>query len=145
MKRCLKYLLILPPLLLCAAAVCLSHSRSGPKPQYISAATEEARLEWLASQGLEVVPVSSQAITVPLDFSGNYADYASLQEQLRLPLGDYAGQRAVMYTYCITESEPAMYVELLTAGGYLIGVQCYIPEDSETLDLQGKPYKSADE
>ncbi len=139
MNRYLKYLLILPPIAVCAAAVILSHG-STKQLQDIRTETEQIRLEWLASQGLQAQPLSSCAVTVPQDFSGIYEDYAALQSHLRLPLQQYAGQRAVLYTYVITDTNPVMYAELLTAQGRLIGVQCYHPEEHITLDLQGRAY-----
>ncbi len=146
MKRWFKYLLLLPPLLLCAAAVCLSHSAKGrTQLRYIRAETEDARLAWLSSQGIEAERISSQAVTVPRNFSGAYQNYAALQAQLQLPLKEYAGQRAVMYTYSVTGSEPLLYAELLTAEGFLIGVQCYYPEEGAVLDLQGAPFTAAEQ
>lgn len=138
MKRCLKYLLAVPPLLLCAAAVCFSHSNTQGKHLKIPAATESERLSWLASQGLEAERLSSQAVTIPMDFGGTYAAYAALQAAQLLPLTAYAGERAVCTTYEIRESEPLMYAELLTADGILIGAQCYHPEEGVTLTMQGE-------
>ncbi len=144
MKRCLYYLLLLPPVLVCAAAVCLSHAGSRRNRfQHIRAETEDARCSYLASKGLAAELVGSRAVTVPSDHSGAYADYAALQAQLQLPLAEYAGQRAVLYTYRITGSEPPLYAELLTAEGCLIGVQCYYPDEGMTLDLQGNPIAPA--
>ncbi len=138
MKRCIKYLLAVPPLLICAAAVCFSHSNPHSKHLKIPAATESERLSWLASQGLEAEKLTSQAVTVPMDFSGVYAAYAALQTSQLLPLAAYAGERAVCTTYEIRESEPLMYAELLTADGILIGAQCYHPEEGKTLTMQGE-------
>ncbi len=137
MKRCVKYLLILPPLLLCGLALCLSHGSPVGTATEIPAATEDERIRWLASQGLRAELLGSQTVTVPLDFSGSYAGYAALQEHLQLPLAAYAGEAAACITYKITDSEPQMYAELLTANGLLIGAQCYLPEEGVTLDMQG--------
>lgn len=140
MKRHLKYLLIAPPLLLCAAAVYFSHSSSAGTQQEIPATSEEQRLQWLAMQGLRGEMLHAEHITVPAQFSGCYADYAALQEFQQLPLAAYAGMSASCITYEITDSDPLMYAELLTADGILIGAQCYHPEDGITLTMHGKPY-----
>ncbi len=141
MKQYLKYLLILPPALLCITAICLSHAGSSSmEPLQVPAADETARLAWLSDHGWQCEAVSSQAVIVPTDFSGTYMDYAALQETLHLPLEAYSGQRAVLYTYYIKGSEPPLYAELLTADGFLIGAQCYHPEESVTLNMQGEVF-----
>jgi hypothetical protein len=123
----LKYLLVLPPLVLCGAAICLCH-RQSPVRKEITAATENDRTAWLALQGWEAELLTSEAVTIPTDFSGTYADYAAMQEQQQLPLSLYKGERAVRYTYLLKNTEPVLYAELLTAEGLLIGVQYYSPE-----------------
>ncbi len=138
MKRCVKSLLILPPLLLCGLAVCLSRAHPGVETAVIPAATEEERLHWLASQGLQAQELSSRCVTIPSEFSGTYACYAALQEQQHLPLTAHAGAQAVCITYEVTDCEPPLYAELLTAEGLLIGAQCYHPEEGIILDMQGK-------
>lgn len=140
MKRYVKYLLIAPPLLLCAAAVCLSHSNSGNEQQEIPAASEEQRLQFLAMHGLHAEVLHSEQVTVPWDLGGCYAEYAALQEAQQLPLAAHAGAAASCITYEVTDSDPLMYAELLTANGILIGAQCYHPEDGQVLTMQGKPF-----
>lgn len=140
MKRCVKYLLILPPLFLCGLAVCLSHGDPAGTAAEIPAATEDERMRWLASQGLQAAPLRSQAVTVPSDLGGSYTCYAALQEHQQLPLAAYAGKTATCITYEVTDSEPQMYAELLTADGLLIGAQCYLPEEGVTLDMRGHAF-----
>ena len=142
MKRYVKYLLIAPPLVFCAAAVCLSRSNSRDTQQEIPAVTEDQQLQWLAMQGLQAEMLHSEQVTVPFDLGGNYADYAALQESQQLPLSAYAGRNASRFTYEITDSDPLMYAELLTADGILIGAQCYRPEDGQVLTIQGEPFTS---
>ncbi len=139
MNRRFKYLLILPPLLLCILAVRLCHTGTNTV-QEIPAATEEDQHRWLAAQGIQAERISAQTVTIPQDFTGNYADYAALQKQLQLPLSAYAGKQATCITYEITDSVPPMYAELLIADGILIGAQCYVPEDGITLTMQGTPF-----
>lgn len=133
MKRIFKYLLIAPPVLLCAAALYLSHWTPAQTHPDIPASTEEERLSWLAVQGIDAEPIASQAAVIPSDFGGIYAEYAALQETQGLPLAEYAGESAVCTTYLVKGHEPLLYAELLTADGILIGAQCYAPEESRCL------------
>ncbi len=139
MKRYLKYFLIAPPLLLCAAAVCLSHE-SGNAKQDIPAATSAQRTQWLAMQGISAQEIHAQQVTIPAEFTGSYAVYAALQDVQELPLAVHAGECATCITYRVTEREPLLYAELLIADGVLIGAQCYHPEEGITLTMQGAPF-----
>ena len=133
----LKYVLIMPPLLLCLAALWWSHRNV---PAEIPAATETQRLQWLQAQGLAAEFLAFEMVEIPVDFSGNYADYAALQEMQEMPLADAAGKSGVLYTYQVADSEPPLYAELLTADGILVGVQCYRPTESRTLTLWGEVF-----
>ncbi|MDE5792868.1 MAG: DUF4830 domain-containing protein [Oscillospiraceae bacterium] len=140
MKKYLKYLLILPPALLCMVAVIFSHKQKQPATDTIKAYTEFDRSAWLLTQGWNAELLYSRAVTIPYEFNTNtYQTYANLQIQQRLPLERYAGTRGVLYTYEL-ENSP-LYAELLTADGILIGAQCYLPEESITLDIHGKEFK----
>ncbi len=139
MHRRFKYLLILPPLFLCILAVRLCHTGTDAM-QEIPAVTEEDQHRWLAAQGIQAERIRAQTVTIPQEFTGNYADYAALQKQQQLPLSAYAGKQAACVTYEIRDSVPPMYTELLIADGILIGAQCYVPENSITLTMQGTPF-----
>lgn len=136
MKRVLKYLLILPPAVLCCVAVILSHQKKAPATEMISVASEEQRSEWLMLQGWNGIFLQSRLVTVPAELGEEFTDYLLLQQKLRLPFTQYAGKHGVLYTYRLENSE--LYAELLTADGILIGVQCYHPEKGKTLDMQGR-------
>ncbi len=133
MKRIFRYLLIAPPIFLCAVALYLSHRTNAQTYPVIPASTEEERLSWLAMQGIDAEPIASQTAVIPSDFGGIYAEYASLQEMQGLPLAAHAGDTAVCTTYLVREHEPLLYAELLSADGILIGAQCYAPEESRCL------------
>lgn len=141
MKHCLKYILILPPIALCAAALILSHREQPPQTLTIPAAAEPERIAYLRSQGWEGELLSSQAVIVPQE-DAVYAEYAGLQRRQQLPLYAYTGKRAVVYTYALENTE--LYAELLTADGILIGAQCYSPEEHITLDIRGKTFHLPD-
>lgn len=138
MKRRIRHLPILLIPLFCIFLVFYLHHRS--PAQVIPAGTQAQQLEWLAAQGIEAQQALTQEITVPVDFSGNYADYAALQELQQLPLRKYAGKSALCATYRIENGAQPMYAELLIADGILIGAQCYTPEGGQTLDLRGEPF-----
>ena len=136
MKKYLKYLLILPPAVLCCVAVILSHQKKIPAVETIPVSTEEERSEWLMLQGWNAELLNSRLVTVPAELNENCTDYTLLQEKLRLPFAQYAGKHGVLYTYRLENS--ALYAELLTADGILVGAQCYHPEKGRTLDMQGR-------
>ena len=136
MKRYLKYLLILPPAILCCVAVILSHQKKSPAVESISVSSEAERSEWLMLQGWNAELLNSRLVTVPAELNDFCTDYTILQTKLRLPLAQYAGKRGVLYTYRLENS--ALYAELLTADGILVGAQCYHPEKGRTLDMQGR-------
>ena len=135
MKRIFRYLLVLPPALLCLAAVALCHRADAPAMLTVPAATEEERSAFLFSKGWQGELIASQAVRIPQSMDGAYANYAALQTYQHLPLADYAGERAVLYTYALQDS--VCRAELLTADGILIGAQCYVPEDGAVLDMRG--------
>lgn len=135
MKNFLKYLLILPPALLCCIAVILSHQKKQPAADQIQAATESDRSAWLMLQGWNGEFLYSRPVTVPEEFPESYAEYVNLQLRLRLPLEQYAGRHGVVYTYQLENSD--LYAELLTADGMLIGAQCYYPEEHITRNMKG--------
>ncbi|MBE6876201.1 MAG: DUF4830 domain-containing protein [Ruminococcus sp.] len=133
----LKYLLILPPAVLCCVAVILSHQKKAPATDEIRALTESDRSAWLMLQGWNGELLSSRPVTVPAEITEIYTDYASLQTLQRLPLMQYAGKHGILYTYQLENSD--LYAELLTADGMLIGAQCYRPGDGITRNMHGNP------
>ena len=132
MKRYVKYLLLLPPALLCCVAILFHQQKNAPR--MIRAVTETDRSAWLMLQGWHSNFLSSRPVAIPENFPESYSH---LQELLHLPLHQYAGKHGVLYTYQLENS--SLYAELLTADGMLIGAQCYDPEQQTTLDFQGKP------
>jgi len=140
MKHYLKYLLILPPAVLCCFAVILSHQKKTPGTDTIRAAAEFDRRAWLVTQGWNAECISSRPVTVPYEITEDYQEYADLQILQRLPLTQYLGKHGVIYTYQLKDSD--LYAELLTAEGVLIGAQCYDPENPQTLDMHGNLFEN---
>ncbi|MBE6851629.1 MAG: DUF4830 domain-containing protein [Ruminococcus sp.] len=143
MKRRIKFIFIITPLLICALAVRLCRSNPSSRMQKIPAATETEQQQWLSEQGLQTEKISVQEVTIPHDLGENYMNYAALQEHQMLPLSEHAGSRAECITYEITNAASQMYAELLVADGILIGAQCYAPENGVTLTMQGTPYTAS--
>ena len=137
MKNYLKYLLILPPAVLCGVAVILSHQKKTPATDEIRAVTESDRSAWLMLQGWNGELISFRPVTVPAEVTETYQIYAGLQDRQRLPLMQYAGKHGVLYTYQLENSD--LYAELLTADGILIGAQCYRSSEGKTLTMHGNP------
>ena len=137
MKNYLKYLLILPPAVLCGVAVILSHQKKMPAADEIRAAAESDRSAWLMLQGWNGELLTSRPVTIPAEITEMYQAYAELQTRQRLPLMQYAGKHGVLYTYRLENSD--LYAELLTADGILIGAQCYRPDEGITLNMHGNP------
>ena len=133
----LKYLLLLPPAILCCIAVVISHQKNAPSAEAVPALTETDRNSWLMLKGWKAELLSSRIVTVPETLPETLSDYLTLQTRLRLPFSDYAGKHGTVYTYRLENS--SLYAELLTADGILIGAECYSPEKPEILDMNGKP------
>ena len=136
MKHIRKFLLFLPPVILCGAAVTLSRK---PEHSCIPAGTEEERRAYLYHCGLQGEAAGSCTVMIPQKFTGIYADYAALQQQQGLPLAEYAGETAVVYTYQLEKD----YAEFLVTDGILAGAHRCSPEGAEILSMEGKPFRSA--
>ncbi len=134
MKYDWKCWLVLIPVLICA--VIILTDKNEPEQTTISASTETERKNFLLSNGWEGKQIDSQKITVPEVIDENYSLYYAMQKQQNLPLPDYLGKEAVIYTYQLENS--GLYAELLTSDGILIGVQYYDPLQGITLDKDGK-------
>lgn len=65
--------------------------------------TNEDRVAYLNSLGWEVeeAPLDQQEILIPDDFSGVYGDYNELQLSQGFDLRDFAGYKAMRYTYSV--------------------------------------------
>ena len=139
MKRSVRYLLVLPPMLVGGLALVLCHAgrREAAMPQ-IPCAVEEERLSYLAQKGWHGELLGSRAVIVPDVQDAVFSDYAALQVQQHLPLAGYAGKRAVEYTYRL-EEEP-LYAQLLCADGILIGAACYTPGEGDLLTIGAVPF-----
>ncbi|MBQ8724252.1 MAG: DUF4830 domain-containing protein [Oscillospiraceae bacterium] len=71
-------------------------------------------------------PPIRQEITLPEDGSSKvYETYGMLQDKQRLPLSDYSGQNAVLWTYTLSGCPTARAELICTPDGLLLGAMCY--------------------
>lgn len=130
MRKPVKMLLAVLPAVI-GAGVFILCSRPEPMRE-IPAGTEDERLAFLRSCGIEGELLSEQRVTVPGE-DAVFADYAALQRMQRLPLAAHIGEAAAVYTYSIAGS--SLRAELLCAGDQLIGAQLYLPEEAQGMPL----------
>ncbi|MGN0592376.1 MAG: DUF4830 domain-containing protein [Ruminococcus sp.] len=89
---------------------------------------DSERRSYLAQWGhtaAEEPPVQSEAILPEGGTSSVYETYCALQEAQHLPLSQYAGQEAVIWTYTLTCSASARAELICTPDGLLLGAMCY--------------------
>lgn len=121
-----------------AAAVILSvviiifPDRKEPQDTAGNAVTDASdtdhRTAYFASHGWEVEEISVKDITIPSDFSDAYEEYAVIQDKQGLPLREYAGREAQIYTYNVMNYSPdsrKMQAELLVCDNTAIASVVY--------------------
>ncbi len=136
MKYDWKCWLVLIPVIICAVIIITDKNKTEQLP--ISMATESERENYLLSIGWEGKQIDSQKVIIPETPDDTYQLYFSMQKQQSLPLSDYMGNDATIYTYQLKNSD--FYAELLISEGVLVGVQFYDPLQGITLDKDGKPF-----
>ncbi|MBO5226547.1 MAG: DUF4830 domain-containing protein [Ruminococcus sp.] len=99
-----------------------------PPAQSFILTTDILRRDFIAECSLSAteLPPTYQEIILPEDGSSEvYESYLLLQDKQRLPLSEYAGQKAVIWTYTLSDN-PAYRAELIcTPEGLLLGAMCY--------------------
>lgn len=99
-----------------------------PESAPVDASTEASRCDYFASHGWEVEELSAKDITIPYDFSGEYASYAALQDKQGMPLREYAGKSGKLYVYEVRNYAPddsRMLAELLVCDDTAIASLVY--------------------
>ncbi|MBD5159190.1 MAG: DUF4830 domain-containing protein [Ruminococcus sp.] len=107
------------------------------KKAEIPASTTAERINYFSMHGWEVEEVSGKNIVIPSEFSGDYAEYAEIQDRQGLPLRDYAGKNGVLYVYEVRNYSPEnmkMYAELITCEDKIIASLVY-SEDGGSVSL----------
>lgn len=103
----------------------------------IPAATVSQRKDFFASHGWEVEEVSNRDIVIPCDFTGEYAQYAAIQENQGLPLRKYTGQSGKLYIYGVKNYSPEnkrMLAELIVCDN-IVAASLIYSEDGGSIRL----------
>ncbi|MCM1131957.1 MAG: DUF4830 domain-containing protein [Ruminococcus flavefaciens] len=106
-------------LILCAVIIIFPDNRDTENTagNAVTDASDEAhRTAYFESHGWEVEEISVKSVTIPTDFSEAYEEYAVMQDKQGLPLREYAGREASVYTYDVMNYSPdnrKMHAELL--------------------------------
>ncbi|MDE6834093.1 MAG: DUF4830 domain-containing protein [Ruminococcus sp.] len=103
----------------------------------IPASTTAERINYFSLHGWEVEEISGKNIIIPSEFSGDYAEYAEIQDKQGLPLRDYAGKNGCLYVYEVRNYSPEnmkMYAELITCEDKIIASLVY-SEDGGSIRL----------
>ena len=107
----------------------VSHINSVPDFSHIVLETEQLQRSCLAEHGqtaAEMPPVK-QEIRLPEGGSSSqiYNTYCALQTKQNLPLSEYAGQDAVIWTYTLEGCSTHRAELICTPDGLLLGAMCY--------------------
>ena len=84
--------------------------------------------EFFALHGWETEKVSEKNIKIPREFSKAYTEYALIQEKQGLPLKDFSGRDAVLFTYSVKNYSPngkEMSAELIVCDGIAVSALVY--------------------
>ena len=103
----------------------------------IPASTTAERINYFSMHGWEVEEISGKNIVIPSEFSGEYEEYAEIQDKQGLPLRDYAGKNGCLYVYEVRNYSPEnmkMYAELIVCEDKIIASLVY-SEDGGSVRL----------
>ena len=104
-------------------------------PESPAVSTSGERIDYFASHGWEVEEIAGKNMTIPEVFSGEYEEYARMQDKQGLPLRKYAGKNAVLYIYDVKNYSPEsrkMLAELIVCENTAVASMVY-SEDGGTL------------
>ncbi len=106
-------------------------SYTGKQEEYtqILLTSDESRRQCLAEFGQTAtdVPPVAQEIRLPEDDTSSqaYDTYCQLQKEQSLPLHEYAGQNAVIWTYTLENCKTHRAELICSPEGLLLGAMCY--------------------
>lgn len=91
----------------------------------ISAKTDSERREYLSKYGYQLAKDCEQKeITIPKNWNDVYISYNQIQKNQGFDLTDYKGQKAMLYTYTVTNYKGKgdyIVADMLVCEGKLIG------------------------
>lgn len=108
-----------------------------PASPPIAASDVGERMDYFASHGWEVEEIDERSITIPVDFTQIYEEYAAIQDKQGLPLREYAGKNAKLYVYKVKNYSPEsrnMLAELLVCDNTAVASMVY-SEDGGKLKM----------
>lgn len=100
----------------------------------VSAGTSAERINYFSLHGWETEEIFSRDIVIPNEFSESYEVFAQLQDKQKLPLREYKGSNAVLYTYRIKNYNPDeknLMAELIVCDGKAVSSAIYDENDSD--------------
>ena len=125
-KKKLAILISAAVALIVILAVWLGGGNSKTTAAEIGVASNEDRIQFLASYGWEVVisPAETSQVRIPSESSEVFERYNTLQKTMGYDLSDYAGKTVMRYVYTVKNypgaTEP-VYATLLIANNRVIG------------------------
>lgn len=129
MKKKIIFLVIIA-LIIYAVIILLPEKKPEKKTadKIFSASTIAERIDFFALHGWEVEETAEKEIIIPQEFSGAYEEYAVIQDKQGLPLREYSGKNAIIYTYSVRNYSPEnkkMMAELIISDGVIIASLVY--------------------
>ena len=103
----------------------------------VTAGEPSQRTDYFASHGWEVEELSESTVTIPAVFSEVYEKYALMQDRQGLPLREYAGREARLFTYKVKNYSPEsrnMLAELLVCDNTAVASMIY-SEDGGSISV----------
>lgn len=118
-----------------ACIIFIPEKEEKPKPiARVSAGTSAERINYFSLHGWETEEIFSRDIVIPNEFSESYEVFAQLQDKQKLPLREYKGSNAVLYTYRIKNYNPDeknLMAELIVCDGKAVSSAIYDENDSD--------------
>lgn len=118
-----------------ACIIFIPEKEEKPEPiARVSARTSAERINYFSLHGWETEEIFSRDIVIPNEFSESYEVFAQLQDKQKLPLREYKGSNAVLYTYRIKNYNPDeknLMAELIVCDGKAVSSAIYDENDSD--------------
>lgn len=118
-----------------ACIIFIPEKEEKPEPiARVSAGTSAERINYFSLHGWETEEIFSRDIIIPNEFSESYEVFAQLQDKQKLPLREYKGSNAVLYTYRIKNYNPDeknLMAELIVCDGKAVSSAIYDENDSD--------------
>lgn len=128
-------LILTAGIIVTACIIFIPEKEEKPEPiARVSAGTSAERINYFSLHGWETEEIFSRDIVIPNEFSESYEVFAQLQDKQKLPLREYKGSNAVLYTYRIKNYNPDeknLMAELIVCDGKAVSSAIYDENDSD--------------